>query len=303
MERLLHCRRLQSRSEPVRVWEHFQFSMFSLLVLMCFGDKFHNKIREIQDVVERLLSKFSRVGMESQDDKFGSSYIDKLLDLHLPDDENRKLDDDELVGLCSEFLNGGTHASTSTLQWVMTNLVKHQHVQEKLFMEIKRVLKDGAELVNEDDLQKIPYLKAVILEGLRKHPLGPFLMPYSTAEDVDFNGCKLPRNVTVYSVSGDMGMDPKVWEDPSIFRPERFGISHGNGEVVDNDITGKREIKIMPFGAGRRSCSGHDLAMLHLEYFVGNLVWCFEWKEMDGEAIDMEPNYNHAHTFFFFLER
>ncbi|KAK8657272.1 hypothetical protein V6N13_035522 [Hibiscus sabdariffa] len=53
MERLLHCLRPQSRSEPVRVLEHFQFSMFSLLVLMCFGDKFDdNKIREIHDVVE-----------------------------------------------------------------------------------------------------------------------------------------------------------------------------------------------------------------------------------------------------------
>ncbi|GMI99674.1 cytochrome P450, family 87, subfamily A, polypeptide 6 [Hibiscus trionum] len=64
MERLLNCLRLQSRSEPIRVFQHFQFSMFSLLVVMCFGDKLDDKkIREIQDVVERLLSKFSRVSM------------------------------------------------------------------------------------------------------------------------------------------------------------------------------------------------------------------------------------------------
>ncbi|XP_039069316.1 cytochrome P450 89A2-like [Hibiscus syriacus] len=232
---------------------------------------------------------------ESQDDKFGSSYIDKLLDIHLQDDENRKLDNDELTGLCSEFLNGGTHATTSTLQWMMANLEKHQHIQEKLFMEIKRVLKDGSKLVNEEELQKIPYLKAVILESLRKHTLGTFLTPHLSTGDIDFNGSKLPRNMMVYFMTDDMTMDPKVWDDPTIFRPERFVTSHENGDVI-NFITEKREIKMMPFGAGRRSCPGHATAMLHLEYFVANLVWCLEWKKVDGEDIDIEPKQEFVMT-------
>ena len=60
MERLLNCLKLQSQSsDQFRVLEHFQFSTFSLLVLMCFGDKFEDKkIKEIEDVMERLLSNF-----------------------------------------------------------------------------------------------------------------------------------------------------------------------------------------------------------------------------------------------------
>ncbi|XVF06821.1 hypothetical protein REPUB_Repub06bG0083700 [Reevesia pubescens] len=105
------------------------------------------------------------------------SYVDTLLDLQLPD-EKRKLDEGEIVSLCSEFLNAGTDTTSTALQWIMANLVKYPHVQEKLFMEIKGVV-DGKDEVTEDDLQKMPYLKAVILEGLRRQPPTHFVLPQS----------------------------------------------------------------------------------------------------------------------------
>ncbi|CAI0567310.1 unnamed protein product [Linum tenue] len=74
----------------------------------------------------------------------------------------------------------------------------------------------------------------------------------------------------------EMGRDPEVWEDPMAFNPERFV-----------DITGSKEIKMMPFGVGRRMCPGYALALLHLEYFVANLVWSFEWKAVEGDGVDL----------------
>ncbi|XP_028759140.1 cytochrome P450 89A9-like [Neltuma alba] len=80
-----------------------------------------------------------------------------------------------------------------------------------------------------------------------------------------------------------MGWDPKVWEDPMEFKPERFLNSEKN-EVEAFDFTGTKEIKMMPFGAGRRMCPGNNLAILHMEYFVANLIWNFEWKSPDGDV-------------------
>ncbi|GLT95284.1 hypothetical protein SLE2022_129760 [Rubroshorea leprosula] len=80
-----------------------------------------------------------------------------------------------------------------------------------------------------------------------------------------------------------MGWDPKVWEDPMAFKPERF--LNGSQELLD--ITGSKEIKMMPFGARRRFCPGYSPAMLHLEYFVVNLVWCFEWKAVQEDDVDL----------------
>ncbi|KAJ9678322.1 hypothetical protein PVL29_020476 [Vitis rotundifolia] len=84
----------------------------------------------------------------------------------------------------------------------------------------------------------------------------------------------------------EMGRNPNKWEDPMEFKPERFLNSKGDGDEVF-DITGSREIKTMPFGAGRRIRPGLGLAMLHLEYFVANLVWSFEWKAVEGDEVDL----------------
>lgn len=61
----------------------------------------------------------------------------------------------------------------------------------------------------------------------------------------------------------------------------------GEAEAMTFDVTGSKEIKMMPFGVGRRMCPAAGLAMLHLEYFVANLVWRFEWKAVEGVEVDL----------------
>ncbi|WCJ27939.1 Cytochrome P450 superfamily protein [Euphorbia peplus] len=337
---ILHPSRLQSFSKP-REWvldilikslsetgedhvlarDHFQYAMFCLLVLMCFGDKLEDdKIKEVEKVQRAMLVSFNRFTILNfmpgvtkflfrkrwdeflqlqrdqeevlmrlirsrskarAEDKLIVSYVDTLLDLELPE-EKRKLEEREMVSLCSEFLDAGTDTTSTALQWIMANLVKYSHIQEKLFEEILRVVGPERDKINEEDLQRMPYLKMVILEGLRRHPPGHFVLPHAVTEDTVIGGFTVPKNGSVNFMVAEMGWDPEVWEDPMAFKPERF--MNNEREV---DITGSREIKMMPFGVGRRICPGYNLAMLHLEYFVANLVWKFEWKAVPGDDVDL----------------
>jgi len=127
-------------------------------------------------------------------------------------------------------------------------------------------------------LHKLPYLKCVVLEGLRLHPPGHFVLPHKVNEDVVMNGYLVPKNWTVNFMVAEMGRDPRVWEDPMEFKPERFL----NDKTFD--IIGSKEIKMMPFGVGRRICPGYKLALLHLEYFVANLVLEFQLEASRGRA-------------------
>ncbi|XP_038902695.1 cytochrome P450 89A2-like [Benincasa hispida] len=215
------------------------------------------------------------------------SYVDTLLDLELPDEDNRKLTDEEMVSICSEFLIAGTDTTSTALQWIMANLVKNPEIQNKLLAEMKGVMGDGSmEEVKEEDLEKLAYLKAVVLEGLRRHPPVHFVLPHAVKEDTMLEDYVIPKNVTVNFMIAETGWDPKVWEDPMEFKPERFTKAGEGGEGAF-DITGNKEIKMMPFGAGRRMCPGFSLAILHLEYFVANLIWRFEWKAVDGDEVDL----------------
>ncbi|WMV08608.1 hypothetical protein MTR67_001993 [Solanum verrucosum] len=129
----------------------------------------------------------------------------------------------------------------------------------------------------------MPYLKAVILEGLRRHPPGHFLQPHTVTKEVELNSYVIPKDAPIDFMVADMGLDPQVWENPLDFNPDRF-LSIDDTKAFD--IIGNKEIKMMPFGAGRRVCPCYLLALLHLEYFVA-MFWHFEWKPVDGNNVDL----------------
>ncbi|CAH1416688.1 unnamed protein product [Lactuca virosa] len=133
------------------------------------------------------------------------TYVDTLLNLQLPgrkleanNGNGGKLTDKEMVSMCSEFLNTGTDTTYIALQWIMANLVKYPHIQRKLYDEIISVVgppppppPPGVELesfIREDDLQNMSYLKAVVLEGLRRHSPAPFVLPHRAKEEVQLQG-------------------------------------------------------------------------------------------------------------------
>ncbi|XP_021727957.1 cytochrome P450 89A2-like [Chenopodium quinoa] len=221
--------------------------------------------------------------------QLATSYVDTLFTLEVPEEGNgtaakRKLTEEELVNLCSEFLNAGTDTTTTAMQWIMANLIKYPHIQAKLFEEIKGVVGENCTEVKKDELSKMPYLKAVVLEGLRRHPPSHFVLPHALTEEVELGGYTLPKNAIINFMVAEMGLDPALWESPMQFKPERFLSIQGTEEF---DVTGRREIKMMPFGAGRRMCPAIGLAILHLQYFVVNLVWNFKWEAIEGDEIDL----------------
>ncbi|XP_026431205.1 cytochrome P450 89A2-like [Papaver somniferum] len=243
-------------------------------------------IRSRQELIKKTSS-----GNHHDDQKscLGFCYVDSLLNLEIPDEEggSRKLTEKEVVSLCREFLDAGTDTTTTALEWIMANLVKYQDIQSKLYDEIRKISDDDDDEIQEEDLKKLPYLKAVVLEGLRRHPPGHFVLNHAVTQDVGLDGYVVPKEAVVNFMVAEIGRDTKVWgEDSMVFKPERF-LNDGsvNGEL--SDLTGNKEIKMIPFGTGRRICPASGLAMLILEYFVANLIKEFKWTPKAGDDIDL----------------
>ncbi|MED6183808.1 hypothetical protein PIB30_041181 [Stylosanthes scabra] len=244
----------------------------------------HDRKRRLLPIIKarqvKIKSNNNNVGGELQFE----AYVDSLFDKKLPE-SGKELTDEELVSLCSEFMLGGTDTTATAWLWAMANIVKHQDIQEKLFDEIKKVVKPGEDIIEEEDLKKMPYLEAVVLETLRRHPPGHFMLPRAVTQDTVMDGYVIPKDAIVNFLVAEIGWDPNVWEDPMEFKPERF-LRYGEGDDKF-DIKGFREIKMMPFGAGRRVCPAIDMAILHLKFFVANLVRDFRWTLEDGCEVDM----------------
>lgn len=73
-----------------------------------------------------------------------------------------------------------------------------------------------------------------------------------------------------------MHRDPKFWDNPSEFRPNRF---------LSED-TKLNYFHFLPFGSGKRICAGLPLAERMLMYVLATFVHMFNWKLPDGTKPD-----------------
>lgn len=172
----------------------------------------------------------------------------------------------------------GTDTSAVTIEWAMSNLLNHPEVLEKAKAEIDSQF--GQEkLIDEPDVSKLHYLQSIILETLRLYPAAPLMIPHVPSSDCTVAGYNVPRGTTVLVNVWSIHKDPKNWDDPTSFKPERFE----NGDVK----LGEYSNKLMPFGLGRRACPGANLAQRMVGLTLGSLIQCFEWERVDGKEIDM----------------
>ncbi|GJM91223.1 hypothetical protein PR202_ga07579 [Eleusine coracana subsp. coracana] len=104
-------------------------------------------------------------------------------------------------------------------------------------------------------VHRMPYLKVdVVLEGMRKHPSSHLVLPHKAAEYIDVGGYLVPKGIMVNFMVAEMGRDGEEWDKPMEFVPEQF---MPGGDGVGVDMTRTKEIRMMPFGVGRRICAGH----------------------------------------------
>ncbi|XP_059667740.1 cytochrome P450 71A1-like [Cornus florida] len=176
----------------------------------------------------------------------------------------------------------GIDTSAGTLVWAMTELMKHLRAMKRAQEEIRNASGEKG-MVKEDDLHKLPYLKAVVKETLRLHPPAPLMLPHETTKKCNINGYEIRPKTLVYVNAWAIGRDPESWENPEEFLPERF-----MGSAVDYK---GQDFELIPFGAGRRGCPGMYLKVVTVELALANLLYSFEWELPTGmkkEDIDTD---------------
>uniref|UniRef100_A0A6N2MPF4 Cytochrome P450 n=1 Tax=Salix viminalis TaxID=40686 RepID=A0A6N2MPF4_SALVM len=217
-------------------------------------------------------------------------FLQRLLDEHRADrDRNTMINhlltlqetqpqlytDSIIKGLVMIMAVAGTRTSAASLEWAICNLLNNRHVLKKAKEELDTQLGQD-QLIEEPDITKLHYLQGIISENLRLYPVAAMLVPHVASEHCTIGGYDVPPGTMVFANAWSIQRDPKVWDDPLSFKPERF-------------LTGKTgAYKLMPFGLGRRSCPGEGLAYRLMTLTLGSLIQCFEWDTVDGEEINVD---------------
>ncbi|KAK8941985.1 Premnaspirodiene oxygenase [Platanthera guangdongensis] len=230
--------------------------------------KLYRRFREmdrifVEAIEQRMLSR--------RQNKEEGDFLDELL--------KREVELDPSIGflfsrtqskaLLMDMFSGGSDTSSVALEWAMTELMKNPETMKKAQDEVRRVA-GGDGKVEESKMEQLPYLKMVIKETLRLHPPTTLLAPHACLKDTKIHCYDVPAKTMAIVNVWAIGRDPKYWDQPEAFRPERF------------------------FGLGRRMCPGMTLGLASIQLALANLLYSFNWNlpaGMTAEDIGREERF------------
>nr|AVQ09749.1 cytochrome P450-3 [Plagiochasma appendiculatum] len=174
-----------------------------------------------------------------------------------------EITDQVIKAAIQDVIIASSSTSSATMIWVLAELMKQPQILREVQKELDTVV--GKErLVDETDIANLPYLRAVLKEAFRLHPVLPLLIPHQSEVDVQIGGYDIPAKTRVMVNTYAIGRDPEVWKDPLDFNPGRF-----LGSAID--VKGQN-FELLPFGAGRRMCVGYNLGLMTVENGLAQIL-------------------------------
>ncbi|XP_024992431.1 geraniol 8-hydroxylase-like isoform X1 [Cynara cardunculus var. scolymus] len=203
--------------------------------------------------------------------------------------DTTSLDIDKIKALLTDTMIAGTETTTSLTQWAMAEIMHNRNIMKRVQEELADIV-GTSNIVEESHLPKLKYLDATIKETLRLHPGVPLLIPRSPSQTCTVGEYTIPKGSTVFVNVWAIHRDPRNWDNPLEFNPERFLTREGMDKY---DFKGNN-LKFLPFGSGRRACPGVPLATKVQTYILASLLHSFEWSLPEGEEHDFSDVFSIA---------
>ncbi|MGW2250831.1 cytochrome P450 [Kitasatospora sp. NPDC001660] len=148
------------------------------------------------------------------------------------------------------MFGAGTETVSTTLTWLVDELLRHPQVEARVLAELDEHLPAGT-VPTPDALARLTYTRAVAQEVVRLHAPNAFLM--RTAQvPVELGPYRIPAGTELlYSLTA-LHRDPVRYPNPLSFRPERWRDG------------GAGRQSFLPFGAGKHKCIGEAFAWAEL---------------------------------------
>ncbi|TXG51628.1 hypothetical protein EZV62_024152 [Acer yangbiense] len=251
------------------------FPVLSWLDLQGVRKRCRNLVDKVNTFVGKIIEEhmLKRAMNDRVDDE--ADFVDVLLQL----EEDNKLTDSDMIAVLWEMIFRGTDTVAILLEWILARMVLHPDIQAKAQSEIDSVVGTSG-FMSDSDLPNLPYLHAIVKETLRMHPPGPLLSWARLAiHDTNIGDHFIPAGSTAMVNMWSITHDEKMWPQPNEFKPERF---------VEEDVSIMgSNLKLAPFGSGRRVCPGKAMGLATVELWLAQLLQSFKWVPSDVAAVDL----------------
>ncbi|XP_043066615.1 cytochrome P450 4p1-like [Drosophila bipectinata] len=163
------------------------------------------------------------------------------------------------IGICEEvdtLMFEGYDTTSIGLIFGLLNMSLYADKQELCYQEIQEHIKDDLSNLDISHLNKLKYLEYFVKETMRLYPSVPGMGREVVEETELDNGLVLPKGTQIVIHNFDVHRNPKLWDSPEEFRPERF---------TPENSQNRHTYAYIPFSAGQRNCIGQKYAVQEMK--------------------------------------
>ena len=202
-----------------------------------------------------------------------------LVEVMLAQEESGEITDTMTRRLCMDLLIAGTDTSAQTVNWFLLLMANRPEIQAKVHAELDQVIGPDA-LPTVDDRTRLPYTFACLAESMRYRTIGPLGVPHKASQDTEIGGYRIPAGAQVLGNVYSIHHDPRYWDSPHEFIPERF-IPQADGAMP----AAFASPSYIPFGTGHRRCPGRRFAETTVWLHLTRMLHKLRLETPDGETL------------------
>ncbi|KAJ7443872.1 cytochrome P450 [Mycena latifolia] len=211
------------------------------------------------------------------------SYMEEVL----AREQELGMDREMITHLGGTLIEGASDTTGDYIQSLVLALTAYPDAQRKAHDEIDRVIGEDR-IPTLDDLEHMPYIRAMILETHRFRPVAPLMVPHATVAPEEYQGYIIPKDATIFINLWGIYHDPALYDAPEDFIPDRYLLTE-NGTKLGVDARDLRPN--FAYGVGRRSCPGIHLAQNSINLAAMYLVWAFNFNvDIDADGNPVKPD-------------
>jgi cytochrome P450 len=226
-------------------------------------------VRELDEIVNRIIRERRTNGADTGD----------LLSMLMAarDEDGSVMTDRQLRDEIMTFLLAGHETTAVSLSWTWYLLSQHPDAARKLHQELRDVL--AGRTPQLEDMARLPYTDKVVKESMRLYPPA-WSLARTTAKEMEVGGYRLPVGANVVMSPWIMHRDPRFFENPERFDPDRW-----SAEIAQR----LPRFAYFPFGGGPRLCIGASFAMMEANLLLATIAQRFHLSLVPGHPVVPQP--------------
>ena len=226
--------------------------------------------REAEKIVEQVILERQAKGIEQDD------LLQMLIDARY-EDTGEGMTTRQLLDETKILFVAGHETSANALAWTLYLLTRHPEALARVRSEVDEV--SGGNPLTAEDLRKLTYTTQVIEESMRIYPPAWITDRLSLSDD-ECLGYRYPKGTMIGVYIYGTHHNPKLWDAPHEFRPERF-----SPEAKKK----RHSYAYFPFGGGPRLCIGNSFAMMEMLLAIAKMAVKYDFELVPGQHIVPHP--------------